>query len=173
MTPAVLYSARQSLHCLAEDELALLAQSPAALACVLGLSAADDLLTPVMARAAGIKCSKLAQADLADLPWFSYWLIVDEASHTVIGVVGFKGPPDIDGEAEIGYGIAPAWRSQGRMAEAAAVLIEWAFADARCLAVTARGVRADNLASKRVLMKLGMALAGSSAHGLDYRLERR
>lgn len=167
-----LHSARQTLHCLAEDDLALLAESPAALACVMGWRAADELLTPALSRAIGIKLAKLAQAGLADLPWFGYWLIVDDASLTALGVVGFKGLPDADGAVEIAYAIAPAWRGQGRAEEAARTLIAWAFTDPRCRAVTATGVRPDNLASQAVLAKLGMARLTATASGQDFRLAR-
>ena len=40
-------------------------------------------------------------------PWRHGFAVVDRESGVVIGSIGFTGPPDKDGMAEIAYGIAP------------------------------------------------------------------
>jgi RimJ/RimL family protein N-acetyltransferase len=70
---------------------------------------------------------------LAEDPTIREWLgramvITDEAGgRHVIGSVGFHGPPDERGRAEIGYKVEPAYRRQGIAREAAAALFDWAY----------------------------------------------
>ena len=51
------------------------------------------------------------------------WLVVD--GETVVGDLGLAGPPDDDGDQEIGYGLAAPARGQGLATEAVAVLCTW------------------------------------------------
>lgn len=78
---------------------------------------------------------------------------------TLVGSVGFKGPPDKTGNVEIGYSVLPAHEGRGLATEMAAALLEWAAAQG------ARLVHAEvgpaNPASVRVLEKLGFREAGA------------
>ena len=89
------------------------------------------------------------------------WQIRERASGMLIGGVGFKGAPDDDGVAEIGYGLAPAGRGRGLATEAVLALVAHAFA---------RGVRAvraevatGHTASERVVMRAGFTAGDSDA----------
>jgi RimJ/RimL family protein N-acetyltransferase len=79
----------------------------------------------------------------------------------VVGDVGWFGPPDEDGECEIGYGLAGSVRRQGVATEAVQLLLAWALAQG------ARTVRAevlpDNVASLALLAKLGFTDIGERA----------
>lgn len=86
-------------------------------------------------------------------------------------MVGFKGIPNMLGEAEIGYGIEPAYQRKGYMTEAARLLVEWAFQSGRCLAVLAE-TRQDNLPSQHVLQKVGMRLYGNVDEMLLWRIDK-
>jgi RimJ/RimL family protein N-acetyltransferase len=72
-------------------------------------------------------------AQLAEDPSIREWLgramvITDaEGARHVIGSVGFHGPPDDQGRAEIGYKVEPAYRRRGIAREAAAALFDWAY----------------------------------------------
>jgi [ribosomal protein S5]-alanine N-acetyltransferase len=44
----------------------------------------------------------------------------------VVGTIGFHGPPDAEGRAEIGYSVDPVYRRQGLAREAIRALFEWA-----------------------------------------------
>lgn len=105
--------------------------------------------------------------------WWAPYLFVERAGRTVVGMGGYKGPPDAHGLVEIGYGVAPAWRGRGVATEAAAALT----AEARCLP-RVKGVCAHTLpqpnASTRVLTKCGFRQAGEGEdpdEGLVWRWE--
>jgi len=77
-----------------------------------------------------------------------------ESKNLVIGTCGFASPPDPDGVAEIGYGIAPSYQGKGYASEAAAALVDFASRDARVKTVRAHTLAQTN-ASTRVLEKCG------------------
>jgi len=78
----------------------------------------------------------------------------------VVGSGGVKAPPLPDGEVEIGYGMAPAYRGRGLATEAARALTREALAQG------ARRVSAfttpDNTASWRLLQRIGYQRDGET-----------
>jgi len=78
----------------------------------------------------------------------------------VVGSGGVKAPPLDDGEVEIGYGVAPAFRGRGLATEAARALTREALAQG------ARRVSAfttpDNTASWRLLQRIGYLRDGET-----------
>ncbi|HYF95099.1 MAG TPA: GNAT family N-acetyltransferase [Symbiobacteriaceae bacterium] len=99
------------------------------------------------------------------------WVIIEKASRTVIGDIGFKGAPDERGRVEIGYSVLPAWRRQGYAAEAARALVDWALADPDVMAVQAECLAANG-PSARVLEKIGMRCRGRQADMLLWEIAR-
>jgi len=103
-----------------------------------------------------------------------HWLILDGSE--VVGLCGYKRPPDATGSVEIGYGIAPERRKMGYATMAVGLLLQAARADPkvqRLLAETA----VDNTASKLVLQRNGFKHAGTRMDAEDgpldlWRLER-
>jgi RimJ/RimL family protein N-acetyltransferase len=91
-------------------------------------------------------------------PFFAY-AIVRRGDGLVVGDAGFHGPPDEDGEVEIGYALVPAARGAGLASEAIALLVDWAFEQRGVHAVTAR-VDPGNAPSRRVLERLGFSPDG-------------
>jgi [ribosomal protein S5]-alanine N-acetyltransferase len=83
------------------------------------------------------------------------WLMIERTSHTLIGDIGFKGPPDEHGLIEIGYGVLPTFQRRGYATEAAQGLINWARTQPQVRRVIAECL-ADNTPSIRVLERLGM-----------------
>jgi len=75
----------------------------------------------------------------------------------LIGTAGFRGTPEA-GEVEVGYGIESGHRNQGLAGEAVAALLGWARA-AGAVRFLAR-VDRDNVASQRVLLRLGFGTDG-------------
>lgn len=89
--------------------------------------------------------------------WHAVWMIeLKDGTH--IGELCFKGL-EADGAAELGYGIAEAYRGHGYAAEAVKAVSSWAFEDPAVTAVEAE-TAADNIASQRVLEKCGFAASG-------------
>lgn len=109
----------------------------------------------------------------ADPAWFGWgvWLIIHAASRTLIGDIGFKGPPDASGTVEIGYSVLPAFQRQGYATEAARGLVSWACAQSQISRVIAECL-ADNQPSMRVLERLGMRRLPSEGEMLKWELRR-
>jgi RimJ/RimL family protein N-acetyltransferase len=79
----------------------------------------------------------------------------------VVGDVGWFGPPDDQGEVEIGYGLAPSARGQGIGTQAVGMLLAW-VAERGAVRVRAE-VEPGNAASFRLLERLGFTLVGERA----------
>ena len=86
------------------------------------------------------------------------WFVVRNPDGRVVGDMGTHGPPDSEGCVEIGYSLAPSARGQGIGSAAVAALIERLATVPGIRAVTAV-TGADNLASRRLLERLGFLLA--------------
>lgn len=69
--------------------------------------------------------------------WALHYMVTRGGDATVIGTVGYKGPPDEKGKVEIGYSVLEQYQRLGYATEAARGLIETAFADPRVLRLTA------------------------------------
>jgi [ribosomal protein S5]-alanine N-acetyltransferase len=119
-----------------------------------------------------MKISKMGSMPAEDHPWQTYWLLVLKVENIGIGLVGFKGKPDAGGEVEIGYGIDPGYQGKGYMTEAVAALVDWAFSHAECTTVTAQGVKPDNFASQKVLVKNGFTETDRNESGINFILQR-
>ena len=88
--------------------------------------------------------------------WF-----VTLADGRVIGDCGTLGWTDQDGRVEIGYGLAAPYRGQGYGTEAARALADWVAARPGVTGVTAL-VEVGNVASRRLLERLGFSLTGEA-----------
>lgn len=91
---------------------------------------------------------------------FESWMIIEKQTHTVIGDTGFKGLPDLNGTADVGYGIIEGARRKGYATEAVKGLIEWAFQQAELQIITA-SCDVNNTGSQQVLKALGFSLKGT------------
>jgi RimJ/RimL family protein N-acetyltransferase len=91
-------------------------------------------------------------------PFLAY-VIVSLADGTAIGDAGFHGPPNADGEVEVGYALVRRARGAGLAGEAVELLVRWALAQPGVRAVRAR-VDRGNGASERLLARLGFAADG-------------
>ncbi len=91
-------------------------------------------------------------------PRFGDWAVVDRSSDVPVGSVLLKPLPDGDGEIEIGWHLHPDSWGRGLATEAAAAVLERAFAEGlqEVWAVT----YLDNRRSIRVCRKIGMRLLG-------------
>ena len=90
------------------------------------------------------------------------WLVVVDSA--VVGDCGWKGGPGPDGEVEVGYGLAAAYRGQGLGTEAVGLLCAWAEEQPGVRRVVAE-VLPGNEPSLRLLQRLGFADDGhSGAH---------
>ncbi len=150
-------SPRLRLMALGRDELQTLLDSPSHLQEELNITLCEGLMEGRVKHAIGRKLAMMAGAQPVDHPWFTFWLILKDDSGEGVGLAGFKGLPDDQGVAEIGYGMATGQRGYGMMTEAVGRLAVWGFQTGRCHAVSATTDR-SNRASQRVLEKNGFVL---------------
>ena len=98
-------------------------------------------------------------------------LIVHEGDRTLIGETGFHGPPDRSATVEVGYSIVPDYRGQGFAFEATRALIDEALTRPDVCRITASCLE-DNVASLKVLEKLGMRFVGAAGDTLRFELRK-
>lgn len=96
-------------------------------------------------------------AEHPDEPRYSSWYII--AQNRLVGICGFKGPPSVWGEVEIGYSVVEAEQRKGFGGAAAALLVAMAFRDPRVTVVTAETLPAL-VASQAILTRCGMTHVG-------------
>ena len=84
--------------------------------------------------------------------FFTFWIIIEKMTKTIVAELGFKGSPDANGFIEIGYGTMPNQRGRGYMTEAVCAMIEWARTQKKIRGILAE-TQDDNLGSIRVVEK--------------------
>jgi uncharacterized protein len=85
--------------------------------------------------------------------------VAGEACATLVGSVGFKGPPDAEGTVEIGCSLLPSYQNRGLATEMTAALVEWAAA--RGARLVQAHTDPDNEGAARVLKRLGFHDTGA------------
>jgi RimJ/RimL family protein N-acetyltransferase len=98
------------------------------------------------------------EADKRHTPW-RIRVVVERATHLVVGSVNLKGPPDEDGTVEIGWGISEARRRRGYALEAASAVIDWVIGQPGAKSLTAT-IADDNVASQQLAARLGFVRTG-------------
>ncbi|MFA9557263.1 GNAT family N-acetyltransferase [Evansella sp. AB-rgal1] len=94
------------------------------------------------------------QEDPSQLGW-GVWFVIEKETNQLIGDIGFKGKPDMEGTVEVGYGFIPSAQKKGYATEAVHEIIQWAFTSEEVQKVIAECYH-DNFPSIRVLEKLNM-----------------
>lgn len=92
-------------------------------------------------------------------------VIVERSTRRVMGSINLKGPPNAEGDVEIGWGLTEHCRHRGYAVEAAAAVIGWVFQQPGVNWVSAT-VPDDNLPSQRLAAKLGMHRTGETRRDL-------
>jgi RimJ/RimL family protein N-acetyltransferase len=167
-----LHTERLDLTPLSPVQLQLYLKQPAQLEQEPTVPISRPIITERAQRAIQMKLAKMAHIEQARLAWYTYWLLVIRAAPFGAGLVEFKGCPDPNGEVEIGYGIDPDYQQQGYTTEAVQRMITWASEEAACLSVVARDTKKWNVASQRVLAKVGMKVYEESEDAFCLRVER-
>jgi RimJ/RimL family protein N-acetyltransferase len=111
------------------------------------------------------------QADCNQLSW-RIRVIVERLSNTVVGSINLKGPPNADGDVEIGWGLNEDARGKGYATEASAAVIYWASKQPRVATISAT-IPDDNYSSRRLAVRLGFARTSDTRRNLPiWRLDR-
>ena len=104
-----------------------------------------------------IRLDQIARDPLL-LDWMAR-VAVDPASGTVVGHVGFHGPPDDAGMVEVAYSVDPAHRRQGWATALLRTALEWAESEPSVRIVRA-SISPDNAASLATLRPFEFRYAG-------------
>jgi RimJ/RimL family protein N-acetyltransferase len=167
---------RLALFPLTDKQLRLYLADPELLERELGFPVSRSIISKPVRRAIGKKLTEMSEAAVADHLWYTYWLIVvDEGSAGSFGagLAGFKGMPDSRGLVEIGYGIDQAYRNKGYVTEAVQALIEWAFDRQLELSAVTAQTEKSNIASGRVLEKVGMHVYSETDETLCWKIDKK
>ncbi|MBL8016188.1 MAG: GNAT family N-acetyltransferase [Ignavibacteria bacterium] len=96
------------------------------------------------------------KADPENQLFAAVWIIIEKASNSIAGELGFKRKPDKIGNIEIGYSIQPDFRNKGFITEAIKLLSDWAFTHKDVKAIIAETLD-DNIPSIKALAKNGFS----------------
>ena len=99
---------------------------------------------------------------------FGVWVMIERESQSVVGDIGFIGPPDEDGSVEVGYSVIPARRRRGYATEAARAIVAWAL-DEPGVKVVVAGCDRDNAPSIRTLERVGFRRTGEANGRIRWR----
>lgn len=109
---------------------------------------------------AGERAARLA--DMQRRLGYAQWRVSERAGDRLVGIAGLQ-PLDGGPDVELTYALAPSAWGAGFATEAGAAALAFGFEEARLERVVAVA-RADNVASVRVLGKLGLRYTGEAEH---------
>lgn len=92
--------------------------------------------------------------DPENILWYTSWEMVFIEENRIIGGICFKGPPNSNGEVEIGYGTDEPYWNKGLTSEALNALLDWAMKEEQLKAFLA-STEYDNIPSQNLLKKFG------------------
>jgi ribosomal-protein-alanine N-acetyltransferase len=101
---------------------------------------------------------------------FGVWVMIERDSWSVVGDIGFVGPPDGRGTVEVGYSVLPDRRRRGYATEAARAIVAWALTQPGVQVVVA-GCDYDNAPSIRILERLGFRRTGEANGQIRWRYD--
>jgi len=157
LTDRLALVAAEPEHLIAELE------APERLALLLGASVGPDWPPGEYDRdAQAFFLARLIEGGPEVCGWFCWYALRPahgEQPAVAVGAGGYCGPPDDNGEVEIGFSILPAQRGQGYATELAQALVGRAFVEPQVGAVVAHA-GAENGPSRKVLEKCGFVCIG-------------
>lgn len=116
--------------------------------------------------------ARLRLAQLKSDPSIRQWLgramvLTDsDGRRRVIGSIGFHGPPNAEGKAEIGYRVDPEFRRRGYAREAIRALFDWAYRE-RGIENFVASISPTNEPSLRLAAEFGFVQVGEQMDEID------
>ena len=100
--------------------------------------------------------------------WLGRSMVIDgdHGERLVIGSIGFHGPPDAGGRAEVGYRVEPQHRRQGFARESVKALFDWAYRTHGVNRFVA-SVSPDNEPSLELIRGFGFQRVGEQMDEID------
>jgi RimJ/RimL family protein N-acetyltransferase len=93
------------------------------------------------------------EADPANHLFYTLWVTIDKTINTIVAGIVFKGPPNENGEVELGAGTLDGFMNRGYMTETTGLLCEWALKNG--VGKIVANCSPENVASQRTLTKCG------------------
>ncbi len=146
-TPPPIVPIQTDRLCLVEATAPLLLaemEGPGALARLLGARVGDEWPPPLYDADAVEWALDQVRLDARCEEWGMRYMRMehsDEGGREVVGVAGYKGPPDADGRVEIGYSVVPTYHRRGLASEAVAALVAHAAQSPEVTCVVAHTLR--------------------------------
>ena len=99
-------------------------------------------------------------------PWLARAMVSRDRERGMLGHIGFHGPPDERGMAELGYTVFPPFRRRGYALEAAQGLMDWA-ARQHGVRLFRLSIAPDNAPSLAMAAKMGFRQVGEQMDDED------
>ena len=164
----ILKSERLYILPLSGDEVGLLAEDPAALETKLTVAYRGEPLAGHLLEVTRSQHKKI-QSDSENYLWHTFWMFTLKKDRIIIGSACFKGPPDVDGAVEIGYGTNALYQNKGYTSEAVHALCTWALKQPSVRHIVAETEK-DNIPSQKVLEKCGFTIQKETADSLWWQI---
>lgn len=97
------------------------------------------------------------EADPENHLFYTLWVTIDKTINTVVAGIVFKGPPNENGEVELGAGTLDGFMNRGYMTETTKLLCEYALKNMPVKKIVANCLP-ENVASQRTLEKCGFEI---------------
>jgi len=104
--------------------------------------------------------------DPSEQPWLARAMVLRNGGRTVVGNIGFHGPPDRRGMVEVGYTVDPDHRRRGYAEEAVRALFDWASRE-HGIRLFRASVGPNNEPSLGLIRKLGFVQTGVQWDEID------
>jgi RimJ/RimL family protein N-acetyltransferase len=105
------------------------------------------------------------EADAANFGWLAWYAVrnsQESEERTLIGGIGFKGRPNVEGTVEVGYSVLPQFHRQGYAGEMLGGIVGWAFQCPDVVRVVA-DTMPTNTPSVRLLLRHGFRQIGAGS----------
>ena len=115
---------------------------------------------------------KIKRAGPDNYLFFTFWIVVEKNTRSIVAELGFKGEPNEKGEVEIGYGTLPDQRGKGFMTEAVGGMVAWARKQSRIKYILAE-TDEKNTPSIRIVEKNNFLYTGKKGKMMWWRIDVR
>ena len=99
--------------------------------------------------------------------FYTLWVAIDKNINTVVAGIVFKGPPNEDGEVELGAGTLDGFMNRGYMTETTKLLCEWSLKNG--VKNILANCSPENVASQRTLEKCGFEIVKKEEQNWNWR----
>ena len=144
---------------------ALLAGQRAEAEAIAGFKLADGWPDPHDERFLRLRLRQMGE-DEAVQPWLARAMVSRDRERGMLGHIGFHGPPDERGMAEMGYTVLPPYRRRGYALEAALGMMDWAARE-HGVRLFRLSISPDNAPSLAMAAKMGFRRVGEQMDDED------